>query len=530
MPINTLMSIQNAQNKFNKVININNYLSTVISTSSYIQSTSSFVVPSNFTIECWVKITTLNTGYCLLISHYFWTLYLANGKVSFTSSSPYIDITGGPSLNDGLWHHIACSIQSYVTNGTIIYIDGVAVLYGTCSVISGINYFKINNSANFFTGNLAEIRYWSIARTADNIYQCRYLRFSSIQDKLIHYWYNKSPTNNYMTDLISGGLNLIPSSGNITWSSDYPTIIGDYFVVNSGNGNVTSQSVSYNGIKYVAFYVTGDTTIYIGSTTTPSVSKTIRVLAVGGGGGGGGGGGSANQGGGGGGGGVVDSSCILNTLNGNNANIVVTIGTGGSYGNIGAIGNSSTVSFDDGFIGHSNNDLIAGGGGGGGNIENGGSYGSVDGGSGGGCGSFYDYDSFGFGGGIASNANNNMANNGGSYMGGGNYVLAGGGGGGGAGTIGGNSNIYLGGNGGNGYLFIDGKYYGGGGGGYPSGNTATTGGFGGGGKGNSDFFHYTSSVVNATANTGGGGGGGVSTNTNNGGAGGSGVVVILFPV
>ena len=62
MPINTLMSIQNAQNKFNKaIININtdNYLSVFINSTLNLQTTTSFVVPPTFTIECWVKITTL---------------------------------------------------------------------------------------------------------------------------------------------------------------------------------------------------------------------------------------------------------------------------------------------------------------------------------------------------------------------------------------------------------------------------------------------------------------------------------------
>ena len=44
----------------------------------------------------------------------------------------------------GLWHHIAVSYQSNITNGTVIYIDGVAVATATRSIPTGTSTFKIN--------------------------------------------------------------------------------------------------------------------------------------------------------------------------------------------------------------------------------------------------------------------------------------------------------------------------------------------------------------------------------------------------
>ena len=245
-------------------------------------------------------------------------------------------------------------------------------------------------------------------------------------------------------------------------------------------------------------------------TVTVTPSYAITYLAVGGGGGGG-----SYAGGGGGGGGYIANA------NAATSGITYIIGVG-SGGLSSSRGGNSYIS--GGTLGN----IVAVGGGAGGSPAPGGLGGS---GGGGGAGS-------------ADNARGSAINSPGvagvvgtqGYPGGqGQGGNAGGGGGGGAGGSGtdgqGGSGGVYGGPGGIGALWpINNNYYSGGGGGGggsigpQTGGGGGTGGGGAGGPGNSP-----AAGVAGTALTGGGGGGGANNPGSGGGAGGSGVVFIAYP-
>jgi len=141
---------------------------------------------ANFTIECWIKTTVSHAGILnCQDSDNTWE----SGEKSF-----YLDKSGKPAfvgfgnnfilstqaVDDNNWHHIAV-VWSYSTTTGYIYIDGKDrtnklnnLLYqannnNTGRFIVGVpNY---SEAVNYFSGSMCELRIWSVARTASQIYQ-----------------------------------------------------------------------------------------------------------------------------------------------------------------------------------------------------------------------------------------------------------------------------------------------------------------------------------------------------------------------
>ena len=146
---------------------------------------------ASFTIEFWIKTSGTSMG-------------LLNCQDSDTTwesgeKSMYIDANGLPAfvgwgnnwiystrtVNDNTWHHIAVTwAYTSGTSGTgAIYIDGINRTSTNYSVYgaytAGYNntgtfvFGKSNNSesVNFFNGAVCELRIWSVARSATDIFQ-----------------------------------------------------------------------------------------------------------------------------------------------------------------------------------------------------------------------------------------------------------------------------------------------------------------------------------------------------------------------
>ncbi len=140
----------------------------------------------NFTLEAWVRTT--GTSSQTIVAkrnatrdgNYFRMTVTATGKASIeideSNTSNYTYVTGGTTINDGKWHHVAG-----VRNGTqlLIYVDGLSD--ATAATINANP--NINNSFSFtfgryldgaiprefFSGSMDEVRIWNTARTANEI-------------------------------------------------------------------------------------------------------------------------------------------------------------------------------------------------------------------------------------------------------------------------------------------------------------------------------------------------------------------------
>src|SRR5205085_2479558 len=98
---------------------------------------------ADFSIECWVNPVVAATAYDVMslvdkrvapndVSSVGYELYLGSGKlaiqISDSLNKPYL-LAGlaGPDMRNGLWHHVAASIQRTATNGGKLYVDGQLV-------------------------------------------------------------------------------------------------------------------------------------------------------------------------------------------------------------------------------------------------------------------------------------------------------------------------------------------------------------------------------------------------------------------
>jgi uncharacterized protein YjbI with pentapeptide repeats len=140
----------------------------------------------NFTIECWIKTTGTRMG---IINCQDGDSTWESGEKSF-----YLDVSGKPAfvgfgnnfilstqaVDDNNWHHVAV-VWSYSTTTGFIYIDGK----DRTNKLNNFPYQAINNNSgrfivgvpnnseaiNYFSGSICELRIWSVARTASQIYQ-----------------------------------------------------------------------------------------------------------------------------------------------------------------------------------------------------------------------------------------------------------------------------------------------------------------------------------------------------------------------
>lgn len=154
-------------------------------TSDYIRIpyNSTLNITTAITLEAWIKTTQTTTGdivgriakgtpwpgYILGVG--FSTPGVPNCWVGDVSGSY---VYGASAVNDGNWHHIACT---YSGTTVTVYIDGVAGTSATrtnglneTSTPLGIGHLS-NITGRFFNGQIDEVRVSSIARTANEIRQ-----------------------------------------------------------------------------------------------------------------------------------------------------------------------------------------------------------------------------------------------------------------------------------------------------------------------------------------------------------------------
>ena len=101
---------------------------------------------------------------------------MVNGYVTAFDWSTGATHTTTAYVADGQWHHVAMSFQSGVSNGSVIYVDGVAVANIKITVASQ-NQFGLaigsgdSNAGTYqnFTGTIDEVHVWDRVLTASEI-------------------------------------------------------------------------------------------------------------------------------------------------------------------------------------------------------------------------------------------------------------------------------------------------------------------------------------------------------------------------
>lgn len=188
---------------------------------------------SQGTIEAWIKTPNAgNLERAILVKQGAYGLFLADNVLQiyvWGSSNPIINT--GINLADNRWHHVALSFNSGVNNGSVVYVDGAAVLTTTITVDNQGQELAIGAGqtwplAQNFTGSIDEVRVWNTIRTPLEIMTNSLNSISASSTGLVAY-YNfdngiASGTNtglNILTDLTSNGNNGTLNNFDLTGSS-----------------------------------------------------------------------------------------------------------------------------------------------------------------------------------------------------------------------------------------------------------------------------------------------------------------------
>ena len=188
---------------------INQYDLSFNGTNQYASTSSAtYYAYTSGTIEAWINTTANQASYHgITVKPNAYSLFLCDNKLScydWTTSTNYITSI---ALNDGVWHHVALTFQSGVTNGTKLYVDGLPVLTFTMTVYDQTYLLYIGSSVNiqYFAGNIDEVRIWSSVQSDTAIYQNYNKRISSTSTGLTGYWTMDEGTGTTLNNLVSGG-------------------------------------------------------------------------------------------------------------------------------------------------------------------------------------------------------------------------------------------------------------------------------------------------------------------------------------
>lgn len=176
-----------------------------------LSSNTYYNMSSTGTIECWMKTNVSNSGFQgLVLKGGAYSLFLSNNILT-----AYDWVSGGAkgtsaALNDNTWHHVALSIQSGVTNGTNMYVDGALTSTFTYTIGSQNEVLVIGSGSaalvQLYTGYLDEVRVWSEALSSTYIASIYNKRISTVTPNLTGYWYMDEGSGSTLKNAISEGL------------------------------------------------------------------------------------------------------------------------------------------------------------------------------------------------------------------------------------------------------------------------------------------------------------------------------------
>ena len=161
-------------------------------------------VTGDITLECWVRFDDPTTGSQELISKwntagsFSYRLYWSpstdqiiftlsnNGTTSFAASA-------STSLQANTWYHVAATWDS-TSKEAIVYLDGIAILTTTLSIVSIFNStadFRVgaqSDGSNDLAGFLDDVRVWNTVRTPAQILANKDVELSGAESNLQGYW------------------------------------------------------------------------------------------------------------------------------------------------------------------------------------------------------------------------------------------------------------------------------------------------------------------------------------------------------
>lgn len=130
---------------------------------------------TTLTAEAWIKSSTSGATMAVLTKASNFWLGVDFGKAAiydWTTSTTCS--AASPSVTDGTWHHIAATMSSGVTNGSIIYVDGIQQKTCTWTPTAqngqpGLGASKAASWQQFFNGQIDTAKLYNHVLTANEI-------------------------------------------------------------------------------------------------------------------------------------------------------------------------------------------------------------------------------------------------------------------------------------------------------------------------------------------------------------------------
>jgi uncharacterized protein YaeQ len=203
---------------------------TLNGTSQYLLAgTASDHVLTTGTIECWIKTGDAGWDYRgIIVKQMAFGLFLKYNQLVAYDWKDAREISTGRMLNDNAWHHVAMSFQSGVTGGTVIYLDGVAVLNTTYTVVKNDVALVVGSGfdkgGQFFAGMIDEIRIWNSVRSAEEIANNKNSSVAANSPGLISYFKLDETSGDIALNTVSSVVNGTVVGG-ATWTALSPSAI-----------------------------------------------------------------------------------------------------------------------------------------------------------------------------------------------------------------------------------------------------------------------------------------------------------------
>jgi hypothetical protein len=162
----------------------------------YVEVPSHLNPTDAITISLWVKSNTPNWNDfgCFVSKRDAYVFHPNQGGKSLNfyifSSGQWQSVSFTPEIDITQWHHYAATFDG---NTICLYIDGVKVAStkytGKINADTGVMCIgKDDNLSRYFNGQIAEVRIWKIARTAEDIKNSMYLQLTGKEVGLVGYW------------------------------------------------------------------------------------------------------------------------------------------------------------------------------------------------------------------------------------------------------------------------------------------------------------------------------------------------------
>jgi hypothetical protein len=206
------------------------------------------------TIEAWIKTDNAGSDWRAIINKQeAYSIYLHNNNLSIWDMGNWQPIYTTVNLADNTWHHIAYSFEHNITNGSKLYVDGIAILTRTISVPNSTNKIIVgasSSSSNYiqhFKGDIDQVRVWNTVRTDAEILNTYNKCLTGTENGLVMLWQFEEGAGLTVTDISGNGNNgTLQNMTDANWVSGYscePIELIAYYPFNgnandeSGNGN-----------------------------------------------------------------------------------------------------------------------------------------------------------------------------------------------------------------------------------------------------------------------------------------------------